>query len=352
MARDASQLPGTTPADARETTHGGLTIERYGELSAHLRRFPRFAKTEVLARLTIADADWDAAVCGWTDALAEESADGGEALSNRFCRAFTAAETRLEREQPTLASLGPWPTNAPPDVSPPAPPALAVVPAGMRHFTSLRETVETAPTASRGPALPFAPRTAAGPGGLNERAASFAESAARAAAPPPRSAFPPGGHTADLSTAVASALGQRNPLPFNAAPKGAALPAEVRPGSPAAPVKHGSESGATRPAAAAAAPGSAHPGDSRGAARAAASQPLSTASAAVLSLEQHASMCAEIAVAPGKTAEIVARYGLTEATRAQTDEHWRARIAQESRAGEAWQRAYTIHRDRLLGLRS
>ncbi|WP_437926490.1 hypothetical protein WMF37_47040 [Sorangium sp. So ce291] len=325
MARDASQPPGTTPADSRETTHGGLTLERYGEISAHLRRFPRSARAEVLARLKIADADWDAAVCGWTDALAEESADGGEALSSRFCLAFADAEARLKREQRTLASLGPLPAEAPPEVSARTPPALGAVPAGMRHFTSLRETVEASPPTSHGPALPFAPRAPAGPRDVHRAAAgprdvvkdrspSFAESE-RAPTPPARSAFPPGGHTADVSTAVASALGQRNPLPFNATPKGAALPADVRPGT----------------------------------ARAVASQPVSTA---VLSLEQHASMCAEIAVAPGKIVEILARYGLTEATRAHADEHWRARIAQEARAWEAWQRAYALHRDRLLGLRS
>ncbi|WP_437754763.1 hypothetical protein [Sorangium sp. So ce1389] len=337
MARDTAQPPGATPADLLEMTHGRLTLERYGELSAHLRRFPRSARAEVLARLKIADADWEAAVCGWTDALAEESADGGEALSNRFCQAFAAAEARLKREQPTLASLGPLPAEAPPEVSPRTPPAPGAVPAGMRHFTSLRETVEASPPTSHGPALPFAPRAPAGPRDVprapagprdvprapagprdtKDRSPSFAESE-RAPTPPARSAFPPGGHTADVSTAVASALGQRNPLPFNATPKGAALPADVRPGT----------------------------------ARAVASQPVSTASAAVLSLEQHASMCAEIAVAPGKIGEILARYGLTEATRAQADEHWRARIAQEARAWEAWQRAYTLHRDRLLGLRS
>ncbi|MGK3999125.1 hypothetical protein [Sorangium sp. So ce1024] len=72
----------------------------------------------------------------------------------------------------------------------------------------------------------------------------------------------------------------------------------------------------------------------------------------MLSLEQHASMCAELAVAPDKGPEILARHGLTEATRAQVDEHWRARIAADARAGEAWQRAYALHRHRLLGLRA
>ncbi|KYF82869.1 hypothetical protein BE11_48415 [Sorangium cellulosum] len=348
MARDASQPPGTTPADLSESTHGRLTIERYGEISAHLRRFPRSVRAEVLARLQIADADWDAAVCGWTDALAEESADGGEALSNRFCQAFAAAEARLKREQPTLASLGPLPTETPPMASPQAPAALAVVPAGMRHFTSLRETVEASPTASRGSALPFAPRALPGPGEVNARAASFADSA-RATTPLARPAFPPGGDTADLSTAVASVVGQRNPLPFNAAPTGMP-PADTRPGPPPAPSRPASESGAARPAPATAGP--AFSGDLRGAPRAITSWPVSTTTAAVLSLEQHASMCAEIALTPGKTPEILARYGLTEATRAQADEHWRARIAEEARAGEAWRRAYALHRDRLLGVPS
>ncbi|WP_437763591.1 hypothetical protein WMF27_40265 [Sorangium sp. So ce281] len=286
MARDATNASGTTPADPPEMTHGGLTIERYGEISAHLRRFPRSAKAEVLARLNVADADWDAAVCGWTDALADESADSGEALSNRFCRAFAGAEARLQREQPALASLGALPAAIPP--------ALAAVPPGMRHFTSLRETVEASADALRRPALPFAHRAPGGPGEGDARATSLADRA-RSSTSPARAAAPPGGETADLSTAVASALGQQNPLPFPRAPAGAAPPA------------------------------------------------------AVPSLQRHAAMCAEIAIAPDKAAEILARYGLTEATRAQADEHWRARIAAEAATGEAWRRAYMLHRDWLLG---
>ncbi|WP_437778609.1 hypothetical protein [Sorangium sp. So ce1097] len=42
--------------------------------------------------------------------------------------------------------------------------------------------------------------------------------------------------------------------------------------------------------------------------------------------------------------------GLTEAMRAQVDEHWRARITADARAGEAWRRAHALHRNRLLGL--
>ncbi|WP_437482585.1 hypothetical protein WME75_41145 [Sorangium sp. So ce1014] len=313
--RDASRPPGTTPADLAGTTRGGMTLERYGLVSAHLGRFPRSAKAEVLARLEIADRDWDDAVCGWTDALADECADGGDALSNRFCQAFAAAEARLKREQPALASLGPLPPERRPPphepsdgpaaletTAPAARPVPAIVPAGMRHFTSLRETVEASTAAPRGPTLPFAPRAAGGPGTVDDRAASLAASG-RAAPSPARPAAPPGGGTADLSTALASALGRRNPLPFNAA-------------------------------------------------RAGASQAKRTAGPAVLSLEQHASMCAEIAIAPRNTAEILTRYGLTEATRPEVDEHWRARIAAEPGMGEAWQRAYVLYRDWLLGVGS
>lgn len=400
MARDGQQRPGAAPTAHPEMMHGGLTIERYGEISAYLRRFPRSARSEVLARLAIPDVDWEAAVGGWTDALAEESADGGEALSNRFCRAFAGTEARLEREQPAIASLGALPSDGrgstpePADHSPapavttrptaqPAPPAsspwsrppvdvatpsapvlaaglpaagphvapaLPMVPVGMRHFTSLRETVEASAATSHGPALPFQIRVREAAPESDERVAASTERAGEVM-PVTGSARPVGGATADVSSAVASALGQRDPLPFKAATAHPPLPVDPRTGRAPAPAQHALLGGAIRPAPSATAESTLR-GEASGAVRGLASPPDRTAHVVTLSLEQHASMCAEIAVAPDRAAEIIARHGLTEATRAQVDEHWRARIAEDAWTGEAWRRAYVRYRDWLLGLRS
>jgi hypothetical protein len=58
-----------------------------------------------------------------------------------------------------------------------------------------------------------------------------------------------------------------------------------------------------------------------------------------LTLEQHASLAVELGLAPDKTAETLARYHLTNETRAQLDAHYGAKIAASPETRAAWDRA-------------
>ncbi|MFT3768967.1 MAG: hypothetical protein QM820_26300 [Minicystis sp.] len=69
--------------------------------------------------------------------------------------------------------------------------------------------------------------------------------------------------------------------------------------------------------------------------------------AAPLTLEQHASLCVELAATPERAAEIFARYRVTPAQKEQTEAYFRDRFAREPALREAWNRAYATYRDWL-----
>jgi hypothetical protein len=66
-----------------------------------------------------------------------------------------------------------------------------------------------------------------------------------------------------------------------------------------------------------------------------------------LSLEHHACLCLEIAVAPAREAEALARYGVTAADKALANEYYRARIAADPELYARWNHAYSAHHARL-----
>lgn len=68
--------------------------------------------------------------------------------------------------------------------------------------------------------------------------------------------------------------------------------------------------------------------------------PAKGAYAPPLTLEQHASLTVEVAVAPDQVAETLARYRLTPAARAELDAHYREQIAGSAATRAAWDRAY------------
>ena len=59
-----------------------------------------------------------------------------------------------------------------------------------------------------------------------------------------------------------------------------------------------------------------------------------------LTLEQHASLCAELSFAPEKGAAILARYGLSAQAKALVDQFYRERVAQSAEVRAAWDRGY------------
>ena len=68
--------------------------------------------------------------------------------------------------------------------------------------------------------------------------------------------------------------------------------------------------------------------------------PAKGAYAPPLTLEQHASLTVEVAVAPEQVAETLARYRLTPAARAELDAHYREQIAGSAATRAAWDHAY------------
>jgi hypothetical protein len=64
---------------------------------------------------------------------------------------------------------------------------------------------------------------------------------------------------------------------------------------------------------------------------------------ALLSLEQHASLCVELTVAPERTHETLVRYGLTPELKARADAYWRERAKAEPAVEGAWASAYETY---------
>jgi hypothetical protein len=66
--------------------------------------------------------------------------------------------------------------------------------------------------------------------------------------------------------------------------------------------------------------------------------------ASPLTLEHHASLCCELAVAPERAAETLARYRVTPAEKQAADRHYGERFVREPGLREAWDRAYQVYR--------
>ena len=62
-----------------------------------------------------------------------------------------------------------------------------------------------------------------------------------------------------------------------------------------------------------------------------------------LTLEQYASLCAELAMRPERAAEVLARYRQTAESRARLDQHYRARVEGSPEVRAAWERAYQAY---------
>jgi hypothetical protein len=63
----------------------------------------------------------------------------------------------------------------------------------------------------------------------------------------------------------------------------------------------------------------------------------------VLSLEQYASLCVELAVEPAKTYDTLRRYGITFEHWKELDHHWNGRLAAEPGVEMTFRRAYTAY---------
>lgn len=62
-----------------------------------------------------------------------------------------------------------------------------------------------------------------------------------------------------------------------------------------------------------------------------------------LTLEQHVSLCAELAYAPTRAAEVLGRYHVTAPMKAELDQQWQARFKADPAVEKKWQEAYRIY---------
>ncbi|WP_437309842.1 hypothetical protein [Sorangium sp. So ce388] len=226
-----------------------------------------------------------------------------------------------------------------PETPAPAVSSMSLVPEGMKHF-KLHGT-EQSSHPSGGPALPFKATDASTSTGRPE--------APRPPAKPtdPASLVPPGmrGFVELRGTQPASGAASTAPvLPFG-------LPAPPEPTTPAGAVDvvprgmrgftslTGTHPTSTAPAEA--------PLPFSSSARAAPVPPPASPSVPALSLEQYATLCAELAAAPGNAEALFARYGLIQPeARLAVDRLWRDRLARDPVAHQRWQELYWQHRSR------
>ncbi|MGK3972313.1 hypothetical protein WMF38_11415 [Sorangium sp. So ce118] len=184
----------------------------------------------------------------------------------------------------TDASTSTGQSEAPRPPAKPADPA-SLVPPGMRGFAELRGTQPASGTASTAPVLPF---------GLPA---------------PPEPATPPGtvdvvprgmrGFTSLTGTHPTSAAPAEAPLPFSSSARAAPVPTPASLSVPA------------------------------------------------LSLEQYATLCAELGASSGNAEALFARYGLIQPeARLAVDRFWRDRLARDPAAHQRWQELYWQHRSR------
>jgi hypothetical protein len=89
----------------------GITIERYGELMAHIQHFPVEDSPEVLGRLDVRVPDWEAAKAHWSAHIAFRAAAGDDGPFDAMAAAYQGAAQQLQQDRPCLESLGPKPSE-------------------------------------------------------------------------------------------------------------------------------------------------------------------------------------------------------------------------------------------------
>ena len=278
-----------------------IDLPRFAEVMAHLRHFTATPSDEVLARLGLGKAAWEAATAAWYAARDNALSKGETGLTRRFGRLFARALRDLARRRPALESLGspipaPVPVPVPlPSLSPP--PSLSPIPS---------------------PPLP----------------------------PPP--AFVP--RIPELAgTADISAVIQGQVLPFiaaSAAPSPPSMSVETRPPPPRLGETVGVSPGGAwkqstpffkRPAPAA------RPDETVGLAPGAGGAPPLPLGLPDLTLPQYASLRVELQTRPDATEITLARYGLRRDTRDALDAHFRARFEADPLLRMEFVRAYAVY---------
>lgn len=315
-----------------------------------------FSRGDVLARAGVSVEEWMAAQRAWQDRMGEELALGRLDLARKYQQAFAERQEELERAPRALAAAVeveaeakgalPGEIAPPPRVPPMAAPAYAAEPAispwARRAAASI--AVSDEPSTLEGvaspirealpfqdgsaviaaPSMPTAPRVSAD---LESETQQPTASPLRAALPfqpqpsaPPRIVTPPVAPAAKSPSKGATLVGAISPfaaaapLPFagaSAKPSSAPVPAQppVTSALPFSPV----------------------------------AKPTVNVDPGGLTLEQHASLCAELAHAPERTQETLSRYRVTAEKKAEMDRFWKARFTAEPPLEKRWYEAYQYY---------
>lgn len=314
--------------DEREAEDEDLTFEEYAAALAHLGHY-RQEPDVILAQLAVESAPWQRAQARWPREMTRAVLEDDPSYAARFSAAFLPVKRRLLASKPALESIPPLrapavggatpvlpeppapviaavaaPVTAPVVASsevpamqaPPAPPAIApplfmAVPPGMRHIKDLKGT-SVAAEAPSGPALPFARA-------MGDRLPA----AATPTSTSQQSVVPEG--MRHFTSLTGTAMGPQ-------APAGPSLP--FKGGLP------------ERPPAINTAP-----------------PPVRPADLPELSIEQYASLNAELEFNPQRTGEILARYRMNEGQRARFDAFWQSRLASPD-ARRAYEQAHATYK--------
>jgi hypothetical protein len=358
-----------------------LDLERFAALSADIEAGA--ARDEVIAREGLSVEAWTRAQASWLGKMADEAARKRFDLTNRYNAAFVAQRRSLEGGRRGGKKKGPI---AAAEKVAPAPPLIAAPPpmVAAPSFVAPAPFVAASPSFVSAPPLVSAPPpVAAKPTDLGGTVAAEVISPFAAGAPLPfkvgRAAIadappkPPARHV-DRGTmtfaspiakdaipfAAGAALPPTAPMsPLPAQPKvnmdlGGTVPADVLspielgaklpfrevsgsgsrpPPSPAAGLKNlPFRSAAPAPTASAAPPAPAAPATPR---------------ATRFTLEQFASLSAEIAVAPSAVAHVRGRYGLDEASHRAEAEEWGRRFAVDKELFARYGSLFQSYRDWL-----
>jgi len=291
-----------------------LSLDQYAELQADVEAGrPR---DEVLARAGLSVEEWTAAQRQWLDTMGSELLLGSFELSNRYSLAFLARQRFLASPAPsptttaTASNAAPQveavrvpveatPTYLAASAAPPLPPLP------MKRAPAALAGTSMGFVAPRGPALPFAAGAPTSPPVVPPEATA-SEAAPN---PPARKRAPPA--LAGTSMGFVAPLGPA--LPFAKA----ARVDDPRPDAPLA-----SEAIPAPPA----------PSPARAAPTAVAPPPPT------LSLQQYASLCAELAVFPGRSEATFQQYGLGNMRdRLTVDLAWQERLRRNPAEHQGWQ---------------
>lgn len=277
-----------TGSTANEPTRHGLTVASYAEITALLRHYPPERSGQVLAQKGVAKDQWDAAAAAWSQTIEDDMTRDQPQLVLSFAATFKETRKRLTIEQPEL----PLPREQPLPAAPAAPVPMT--------STSLPRPIPDAtfpaesPWAGRAP-LPAADRTSDVLPAIAEDSLPFG--------PTPSPAF-----VAQMSAPAA----QRDSWESSAVNETAAVPAIEGEGAPITlPFRR-------------------------------------TDASLAWTMEQLASICAELSVSPEKKDEILRRYKVDEPAWQRLHAELQRRVADDPRERDHFQALLTEFRSWLL----